>query len=235
MSERNPSLADVILAALDARLQNVHTIMIGEVETFDPDTQTANVRPMVKRMNVDYNNNYEEQEYPVIPSCMVVYVGSNKKFVDYQPLEKGNKGLLLFCENSIETWQGTGKMSSVASFRRHNIADATFLFGLLDEPTAKEMAANLPSDGKLIGVRDDDAQALFQAGKISLGGEGSNDWVAHAGRVEERLTKIENAIRNGKPVAGAGGDGGTAYQETMVAILDGPSPSVASTLVALKD
>lgn len=136
-----PSLSEVIRDALDARLVDVHTATIGQIVTYDPITQTANVRLVTKRALAREDGEIEHEEPPVLPSVPVSWPRAGGFFL-HMPVLPGDSCLLVFCEDSNAMWRETGAAGMVpGDVRRHSYSSAVAIMGvapslspLLDPP-----------------------------------------------------------------------------------------------------
>jgi hypothetical protein len=122
-------LADVLNAAMDARLQGVFTAMPGTVQSYDATKQAADVQPQVKTGYISEGGDRAVERVPVVPHVPVVFPGSGKFSITW-PLQPGDTGLLIFCNCSIDRWLAVGGEVDPADDRRHCIADAVFIPGL---------------------------------------------------------------------------------------------------------
>ena len=90
-------------------LSSLHCAMPGNVESFDPNTQTAVVRPADPRM-------------PVIRDVPVFMPVSF-------PVNTGDACLLVFADFDIDTWLASGETEEPASGRMHSLSDAFAFVG----------------------------------------------------------------------------------------------------------
>lgn len=119
-----PSFEKVLAMAIDAKLFDVHTAIPGVVESYDPGTETVSVRPALKRK-------YEDGtlvEIPLILNVPVMFPRGEKSSITF-PIKKGNSGLLIFSERSLDVWKSKGGVVDPNDPRKFNITDALFYPG----------------------------------------------------------------------------------------------------------
>jgi hypothetical protein len=186
MSSREPSLPSVIAGAVDARLLAVHTSMPARVESYDKDTQTVSVKPMLRGV-VPTDDGEIVESLPVIQNVPVMWPRAGRFFLSF-PLAKGDTVLLHFCHSSIDEWRTRGAEVTPADLRKHSLSDAVAYAGLypndeaLDEVSTEEIV--LGEDGGL--------QLRVGASLIKLGAsDGTLDFVALAQKVATELQRIQ--------------------------------------------
>ena len=141
------------LAALKEEiLSSLHCALPGTVESFDPETQTAVVRPLLKR----------KTELPLLRDVPVFFPGSRNSAVTW-PVSAGDGCLVVFADTDMDRWFETGRAGEPASARKHDLSDAFAFVGFRSAPEAlKNLSAN-PSffgmteagtDAKLAGKAD---------------------------------------------------------------------------------
>jgi hypothetical protein len=103
----------------------IHTSTVGVVETFDGLTQRAQIRPLVNRVIGDKSLPY--QPIDEVPVC---FFGSNVSGF-YTELKKGDLGLLVFSERSIDEAIASGVPSTPVDNRQFSLSDGVFIPGPL--------------------------------------------------------------------------------------------------------
>jgi len=106
MSNRSdtPSLSDVINAAFERRLLDLHTAIPGIVQDYDSEKKTVKVRPALKRK---FRDDRGEQELNVLTDVPVGFYQTNN-FIFSIPLQKGDEVLLIISERSMDNWLKSG-------------------------------------------------------------------------------------------------------------------------------
>lgn len=141
------------LAALKEEiLSSLHCALPGTVESFDPETQTAVVRPLLKR----------KTELPLLRDVPVFFPGSRNSAVTW-PVSAGDGCLVVFADADIDRWFETGGAGEPASARKHDLSDAFAFVGFRSVPGALKDLSGDPSffgmteagiDAKLAGKAD---------------------------------------------------------------------------------
>jgi hypothetical protein len=122
-------LAEVIQAALEARLSSMHVAIPGKVVSYNATTQTADVRPGVKRaVSTAVEGEFITEELPVIPSVPVCWPGGSGGH--FRPsLSSGDGVLIVVCDLDPATWVRTGEVSDPGDLRRFDLSHAVCLPG----------------------------------------------------------------------------------------------------------
>lgn len=193
-----PEWETVIVNAIRASLADVHVAIPGRVETYDPATQTASVKPMIRRtLEAEDAETIVEEDLPILPSVPVAFPRSGDFFVSF-PLAPGSFGQILFNERSIDLFRARGVEESSADERTHSLAGAVF-FPVAVCPAADALAG---ADGSDMVVGEDGGTRLkFPPGApAEVHAGGATDFVVLEGLLQFELSAISSAI---------GGLGGT--------------------------
>ena len=109
---------------------SLHCAMPGIVESFDPDTQTVCVQPVVRRGSVS------------MPLLRDVPVFMSVPF----EVNPGDACLLVFADYDIDAWLESGEVEEPVSGRMHSMSDAFAFVGF--RVNRREGESNeIPSDG----------------------------------------------------------------------------------------
>ena len=111
---------------LQSRMEDVHTMLPGTVQSYDPDTRTAVVKPSVKLRTM----HGDVLDIPPIASVPVVWPGSNDFTAMSKDLPKGSGVMLLFSEASLGNWQRGSQDAAAEDETRHSLQDAIAVPGL---------------------------------------------------------------------------------------------------------
>lgn len=127
---RTLTLDDLLQLHGNQLLDGVHTCMPGAIDTWDPVTQKADVKPLIKRRIQHEDGTELLEELPIIPGVPVQFPRSAEFFLSF-PLHKGDFVMLHFAERSIDKWlSGTGADTDPDDFRRHDLTDAIAVPGV---------------------------------------------------------------------------------------------------------
>lgn len=182
-----PTLNDAILAAVDGRLGNVHACLPGRIETYDFETQKADVKPLLQR-------NYPEGpvSLPLIMSVPVVWPRGGGASLTF-PLKKDDGVLLVFAERSLELWLDQGGEVPPGDARRFDLSDAIAIPGL--NPFTAPFAAE-DADSVLLKYNEFKIK-IGKDGKVAIG-KGGNELVDLVGQLCALVKDLTNTLLNAK-------------------------------------
>lgn len=133
MSERDEELAGTPEAAhrqqIEGRLKDLHTVLPGIIDSFDPATQTASVQPAIKRI-------FTERGPVALPVCVdvpVMFPGGGDFYLTF-PVKQGDECTLHFSERCIDFWFANGGVQLPAEYRLHDLSDAFAFVGVNSQP-----------------------------------------------------------------------------------------------------
>lgn len=119
-----PTLASVLQLHKEDVMYSINCHQIGEIVSFNPSTQTAEVQIKMLRMM-----NGELKQYPVLIDCpCVVLSGGSGRLT--MPISAGDSCLVLFNDRDIDNWYSGGQSVAPRTERKHNFADAIALIGI---------------------------------------------------------------------------------------------------------
>lgn len=158
------TLAQVIKEAIDRELYNLHVCLPVEVLSYDSSKQKAKVQPLLKKKYVAKDS---DTRLPVISDVPVQWPSGNVgKSMIHIPLVKGDLGIVVISERSLDLWlAGEGKEISPNDPRKHNLSDGILIPGV--RPFKKAMDV---SDTNLTIQHDKFTIELDPEGKISISG-----------------------------------------------------------------
>jgi len=142
------SLSEILQKAIDENLVNLHTAMPGIIESYDEDTQLANVQPALKRV---FNIDQSAVELPIITMVPVLFPRTESSSIHF-PVKKGDRVLLIFNERDIDAYVNSGggffgaftsKIVEPESKRRHHLKDAVAILGFF--PQKDSFSVNDPN------------------------------------------------------------------------------------------
>lgn len=138
---RTPSLAEILRIAMDQRQAEIHVALPGRIESYDVNTQRADIKPLVQRPVVARDGTeLETESLPVIMDVPINFPrggGSLGQFFITWPLKKGDLVQLVFNEKSIDQFMASrGEEVDPKDFRMHNLSDAVAYPGFYPEKLA---------------------------------------------------------------------------------------------------
>jgi hypothetical protein len=129
MSKADKTLAQILREAITAHLYDLHVCLPARVEKYDASKQKATIKPLLKKR---YKQEDKDTELPVITDVPVQWpsAAGGSSYL-HLPLAKGDLGMAIFCERSIDAWlQGKGQMVAPNDPRHHHLSDAVFVPGV---------------------------------------------------------------------------------------------------------
>lgn len=124
MSGRTPTLEQLLQTAIDARLFDLHTAIPCVVDSFDKAKNTVTVVPALKRKYSDGT----VVTLPIIANVPIMYPrGASWRITG--PLIKGDSGVLIFSERSLDVWKKSGGTVDPSDTRKFHLTDALFYPG----------------------------------------------------------------------------------------------------------
>lgn len=119
-----PTLASLLRLHKQDVMLSINCHQVGEIVSFDPSTQTAEVQIKMLRMM-----NGELKQYPVLVDCpCVVLTGGNGCLT--LPIQAGDSCLVLFNDKDLDNWYAGGQTVAPRKERSHDFADAIALVGI---------------------------------------------------------------------------------------------------------
>lgn len=182
---RTPTLAEVITAAVDARLPGLRVSLPGKVLAYDPTTQTADVQPLLMELAKTEEGADLLEQLPVVPKVPVVFPGAGGFRVTF-PVQVGDSVLLVFADRSLDVWQSKGGLVDPIDTRRHDLADAVAIVGLRDLAHAFSSA---PTDRMTIG-KDGGPTIEITPTTVELGPTVAGYAGARVGRVGDAVSVL---------------------------------------------
>lgn len=155
------TLEGLIRLGIENALLNTHTSIPCIVDTVNNDG-TVNATPAIKRIKTD------DTEYvlPVIPSIPVQYPGNERYRITF-PIQKGDEGLLIFCERDIGNFLSDGVISKPVVLRKHDLSDAIFVPTTISDV---KRPSSTPADGLKLEDVLGNASIQLQGGNVNITG-----------------------------------------------------------------
>lgn len=189
---RSPELVEAVRLVVDYELEDVYTSLPGRVESYDPEQQKADVKPLVQRLIQDENGNDVLEPLPVIPDVPVAFLVSNSFGVTF-PLEEGDLVVLWFQKSSIDNFLASDGNVDVSpdEFRRHDLSDAVAYPGI---QVFDRIKARAESDQMVMGSNSGKGVLYFAEGSISAGAKDAGDAAALESKVQAELSAIQSTL-----------------------------------------
>ncbi len=168
---------------VDDRLRRVNTCLPGRVDSYDAQTRTAEVTPLVQERYADGTL----LPPPSIAGVPIVMPGGASSGLCI-PIAAGDIVLLLFAQRSIDGWKSDGGSVDPQDARMHSLADAVGIAGLFPSTTS-----HVDGDGLLL--YNGQAKLRLHNGTVALG--------TAVVELLDQLTTALDAVGNSNCVNGA--------------------------------
>jgi hypothetical protein len=221
--ETHTDLIDEALAALCA-------VKLGRIESFDPTTGEASVKPLVKRLaDVEGEvTEYSQQQIDKVP----VFCMGDEDFEIAMPVKVGARCILLFSDEPLSGLLDAGEEAPASKDRKrvHDITDCIALVGW--RPFQKRKAGlPIPTDGIAIRHRDG-FSAVFKKTHVELGGNGKHAAMAepiadHLAAIRADLALLKTHVHPGVMA----GPGMTSASAELSGMQNPAVPTIASSKV----
>lgn len=191
-NSRSPEPQEVIRTAIEYFIRDVNVALPGKIETYDPELQKADVKPLVQRLTATEDGDEIVESLPVIPGVPVVFPRGGGFFIS-MPVKKDDFCLLIFNSFSVDKYKaGTGKDTNPEDFALHDLSNAVALMGF--SPFSKAIA-DADADNIVVG-REEGTQIHVADGLIELGEKDSSDWVSRDSLVQQELNALRDSINS---------------------------------------
>lgn len=191
------SLADAFAALRHTVGQDIHTYLPGKIVTYYPDTQTADVQPMIKRTywsdtEVDgvAPGNVLYESWPLIPNVPVEFPGAGG-YVLLFPVNEGDTCDIEFSESSIADYLSSGQESAPADVGRHKLAYA--VCHPVFNPTTPIVPGDAGNNDRVVLGTPGGVQIQINGSNVILG-DGATDFVALSSKVTANLTLLKTQL-----------------------------------------
>lgn len=143
---RDVSLADVLHAAIDARMTDVHTALVGRVEAVNLAARKVDVRPSMLRVLEDEEGELLTEALPLLPQVPLGQLRAGAARID-MPVQPGCWVVVVFFEQNIGKWLAAGGTEvSPSDVERHGLTGAVAIPLLYPDPETKTLPALSATD-----------------------------------------------------------------------------------------
>lgn len=120
----NPTLATLLELVKKGTMRQINCHQMGEIVSFDPTTQTAEVQ-----IKMSFLLNGEIKEYPLLLDCPCIILAGGQGALT-MPISAGDSCLVLFNDRDMDNWYSGGQTMPPRTDRLHDFSDAIALVGL---------------------------------------------------------------------------------------------------------
>lgn len=148
---QTPTLEEVILRAMDVRLERVDVMIPARIESYDPVTKKAEVQPLIMTPYFDEDEERQHERKAMCVEVPVILPGSGGTRIKY-PVKVGDTVMLVVCSEELDNWLISGKEVIPRSAHRHNMRDVIAVTGLQAFPDAcdAETLIEFTEDNKVL-------------------------------------------------------------------------------------
>lgn len=150
-----PTMDQIIIDAIDARLLETHTAMPCEVVKMRGNS-FCDIQPSLQRKYTDG----KVVNLPIIQNVPISHPRGSSWSIKF-PIKVGDKGLAIFAERSIDAWSVSGGTVNPSDPRMHDLTDAIFIPGLYPSSSPVE-----GKDSEMILVNGKSKIVLQEDGKF---------------------------------------------------------------------
>lgn len=165
-------LPDILQAFARAIASGLHVALPGVVESYNPLTQSATVKPSIRNPITDLDTgDLDSEEFPSIPNVPICFPRGGG-FACYFPLAKGDHVVLIFSDLATGQWRQSGDVSEALDLRRHSLGYAFAIPGAFPIADVLLGPTNpLFLDKMVIGVDNDPTGTIrISSGSVECGG-----------------------------------------------------------------
>lgn len=183
------TLGEVLDAHREAMQNELHTALVGRVQSYDVDQQTAEIELVQQRALSTEEGEHVFERLPVLRAVPVVQLRATVGgwFV-HMPIVAGDEVVVLVLERDYQRWRQTGDVAVTPDTRLHHLANAIALPGL---PSRPRLMAGLPTDALVIGLDGGATIAVKSDGTVEVAGA---EDLALAGNLDTALSKIAQSL-----------------------------------------
>lgn len=151
-----------IKALVKEQINNIHTALPGEILSVNTSNGLAKVKP---KAQMRFSNG-QKLDYPIITDVPIVFpFSANGDAAIAFPVQAGDQCLILFSEQAIEDWLGTGTINSEL---KHSLSGAICLPGLMRK-VSSDFAEAVDNDA--IIIRNKNSKISLLNASIAISGD----------------------------------------------------------------
>lgn len=126
--ERFAGLEEVLRLAMSAERAGMWTALPGAIVSFDPETVTAVVRPLMKGVTRTPDGTAQDVDLPYLPDVPVIFPRGGGVTLTF-PVAEGDECLVVFSSRCIDGWYQSGEAQLPMEPRFHDINDGFAILG----------------------------------------------------------------------------------------------------------
>ena len=169
IAERLGNDEETLARIIETRTDSLRAAMPGEIVSFDPEKQTATVKPLIKEYVYG-----EWLSLPLLQDVPCFFPRAGGYCLTF-PVKPEDEVIIIFNDMCIDSWWQSGGEQTQLETRRHDLSDAMCLLGITSTPMAVEdystnsvMLRNEDKDSYFEIVDDDKTINITGAEKINI-------------------------------------------------------------------
>lgn len=195
--EQTPSLAQLLKLAVDNRLLDVHTALIGRIEKYDASSQLADIQPVLRRA-IKTQEGINQEDLPLLVDVPVIFPRAGGFFLSL-PIQSGDYVQVIFNESSIDEFL-TVSTPTIESAGRFTLQGAVAIPGIFPQSASLQGAHKT----NFVAGQDNGVQIHIDGEKIRLGSDKADEALAIASKVKEELDRIKSAFNGHTHISSTG-------------------------------
>lgn len=189
MNGANPTLSELIEAAIRSRVEQIEVSMPGVVVSYDAATQTATVQPGLRRTLQTIDGDRDAEEIPPIQNVPVIFPRSLAFSIHFN-LQQGDGVHLIFTSRSTNEWRQLSLpgIATPGETRMHSVSSAVCYPGFFTDATPG------PDTDESIGLPGSSFARLHFDGEHGVSAGAGASKVALADLCAIEFGKLETAL-----------------------------------------
>lgn len=153
---RSGDLSETLASERAQIKDQIRVALPGIIQSFDPETVTADVQPAIKSVQWNNDETTSTREYPLLVDVPVVFPRGGGVTLTF-PVKAGDECLVVFSDRCIDFWWQNGGVQEPADHRMHGLSDAIAIIG--PQSQAKKISH---ISSRTAQLRTDDGQAWIE-------------------------------------------------------------------------
>lgn len=152
--ERFSDRTEALKTMMDGRQSSIWTAMPGIIESFDPETMTAEVQIALQGKQLKPDGTTSDVTISILPDVPIVFPGGGDYILTF-PVKKGDECLVVFSSRCMDSWWQNGGVQPLAELRMHDLSDGFAFVGVRSQKkkiTVSTDAVELRNDANDVKV-----------------------------------------------------------------------------------
>jgi len=159
-AEKKETLYTAILKGVRNGLIETRTSFPAVIDTFDSETQTASVQPLIKATV----RNGDVVSLPVLVDVPILFPRAGGFSVTF-PVKAGDELLVTCCDRDFSVWMQQGGQQKPDSTEIHTLSSAVGVLGLYNQ---MNVLSDFSTSGMVLRSDDDATKITIENGKITV-------------------------------------------------------------------